>query len=289
MSFFVNSVINGLGVGALYALIAVGFVLIYKATKVLNFAQASMVMVGGYLGVLFLVQLNLPVTLAILLALGISALLGFAINRFFMQPMIGQPLLATVMITIALAWILESLVVAIWGYGALAYPPFLPTGLISIGEIKVSQEMTFSFLAAMILLLALNRFFRSKQGLRMRASAEDHQVARSAGIKVKQIFSLTWVLAGLLCGVAGILLAHKLGITRSLSYVGLKALPAVLIGGLESFGGAVVAALAIGVIESVTAGYLDHIVRGGTADIVTFILMLIVITIKPYGCLVCQG
>ncbi len=283
MSFLVNAFINGLGIGALYALIAVGFVLIYKATKVLNFAQGDMVMLASYFGVLFLTQLHLPIPLALFLTLGLAALVGFIVNHFLMRPMIGQPILATVMITIALAWVLNSIITAVWGEWAWVYPDFIPGGVIKLGDIQVSKEMLFSFFIAMVLLVLLIRFFRTRRGLAMRATAEDHQVARAAGINVRQIFSLTWILAGLLCGVAGILLAHTLGATRGLTFIGLKALPAALIGGLESVGGAVVAALVIGVIENVAAGYLDPILRGGTADMITFALMLIVITIKPYG------
>lgn len=283
MSFFLNALFNGLGVGAFYALIAVGFVLIYKATKVLNFAQGSMVLMGAYFGLFFLSQLSLPIPLALFLTLGLTALMGLAINRTLIQPMIGQPIISIVMITIALAWVLNSLATAIWGTTVRMYPRFIPAGVIRMGEITASKEMIVSFMVAMLVLAILTFFFRTNQGLAMRTTAEDHQVARALGIPVRRIFGLTWVLAGVLCGVGGVLLAHMLGPIREISYIGLKALPAALIGGLDSLGGAIVAGLFIGLAENVAAGYLDPIMRGGTADIFTFILMFIVITIRPYG------
>lgn len=286
MDFFFQLLLTGLMVGGIYSLIAVGFVLIYKASGIFNLAQGEMLMFSAYACWALLVQANLPLWLGLLLTLVVAALLGLGIERFALRPMIGQPLLAIVMITIALSIILKGVITGIWRGSQYYLPDFIPAAPIKIGGVILSQQHLYCFAAAVLAVIVLSLYFnRTKSGLAMRAVAENHQVAQGSGISVKMVFATTWAIAAIVSAIGGVLLGSINGVNFNLGLLGLKALPVVLLGGLESIFGAIIAGLAMGVLESMAAGYLDPLVGGGIQDVFPFIILLLVLLVRPYGLL----
>lgn len=272
-------------VGAIYALMALGIVMIYKATKVFNFAQAWMIILGAYFFWSFLVMLDLPWPLSLLLALLLSVFLGWAIERLAMRPLIGQPILAPIILTLALLGLFRGLSFFVWGGTDKVYPEgLIPVGAWRVGGIAISQAHFMAFALSMLLILLLVLYFRyTRSGLAMRVTAEDHTVAQSLGIQVKQVFSTTWVIAGAIALSGGVFLGGILPINQELEPVGLMSLAVVLLGGLESIPGAVIAGLVIGVIQALSGYYLSAYAGGGISDVMPFVVMLLVLLIKPYG------
>ncbi len=286
MNFLLQLVISGFALGMVYALVTIGFVLIFKCSKAFNIAQGHFVMIGGYLGFTFLVTFHLPIWAALLAAIAVAIVMGLAIERLTLRPLVGQPILAVIMMTIALATVMEGLATLIWGGEYKAYHGVLPTITIKFGELSVPPEMTIGLLtsiAAVIILMLLFRY--TKSGLAMRATAEDEQVVRSAGIKVTTVYALSWVIAAVVGVIAGILLGGISGVMIPMSEVGLKALAVALLGGMDSIGGAILAGIILGVAENVAAGYLDPLLPagGGLANVFPFIVIIIVLIFRPHG------
>jgi len=285
MNFFLQLVISGFALGMVYALIAIGFVIILKCSQVFNIAQGHFVMIGGYLGFTFLVMVSLPVWAGILAAIAAAAVMGLLIERFTLRPMVGKPVLAIVMMTIALATILEGLATLIWGGEYKTYHGVLPTITIKVGELSIPPETTIGLIVSIIAVVILVLFFRyTKSGLAMMATAEDEQVVQSAGIRVTTVYALSWVIACIVGVIGGIVLAGSSGVMIPLADVGLKAFAVALLGGVNSIYGAIVAGIILGVLENVAAGYLDPLLPGGgLANVFPFIVMIIVLIIRPYG------
>jgi branched-chain amino acid transport system permease protein len=286
VTFLLQLVISGFALGMIYALVTIGFVLIFKCSKAFNIAQGHFVMIGGYLGYTFLVTFNLPIWAAILAAIAVAIVMGMAIERLTLRPLVGQPILAVIMMTIALATVLEGLATLIWGGEYKAYHGVLPTVTIKFGELSIPPEMTIGLLvsiATVVILMVLFRYTRS--GLAMRATAEDEQVVQSAGIKVTTVYALSWVIAAVVGVIAGILLGGISGVMIPMSNVGLKALAVALLGGMDSIGGAILAGVILGVSENVAAGYLDPLLPagGGLANVFPFIVIIIVLIFRPHG------
>jgi branched-chain amino acid transport system permease protein len=286
VTFLLQLVISGFALGMIYALVTIGFVLIFKCSKAFNIAQGHFVMIGGYLGYTFLVTFNLPIWAAILAAIAVAIVMGMAIERLTLRPLVGQPILAVIMMTIALATVLEGLATLIWGGEYKAYHGVLPTVTIKFGELSIPPEMTIGLLvsiATVVILMVLFRYTRS--GLAMRATAEDEQVVQSAGIKVTTVYALSWVIAAVVGVIAGILLGGISGVMIPMSEVGLKALAVALFGGMDSIGGAILAGIILGVAENVAAGYLDPLLPagGGLANVLPFIVIIIVLVFRPHG------
>lgn len=284
MSEFLQLSMSGLAVGGVYALVAISFVLIYKATGLFNFAIGNFVAMGAFICWSAAVTFNLPMPVSILIGLLGGAIIGFLSDRFAFRPLIGQPILSTMIMTLALSSFLAGITVLLWGGLARSYPNYMPSGVIRLGDVTIGQDLTICFIVAMILLGIFAIFFqRTKAGLAMRATAENHQVAQAAGIRVKNIFTLIWVISGLVCAIGGILIGTISQIDLMLSDYALKVIPAVIIGGLESIPGAVVGGLAIGLLEKWASGYLNPLVGGGIQTVFAYIIMIIVLVIRPYG------
>lgn len=284
MNTFGQLMISGIMVGAVYGLVAMGIVMIYKSTKVFNLAQGSMLLFGAFLFYAYYVQFKLPFPIALVATLITASILGLAIERFTQRPLIGQPLHALVMVTIALMALLEGLVYVIWGTFPVGYPEFIPFAVLRFGGFAISLEHLLSFVVALVLILALSLFFnKTRAGLAMRAAAEDHQVAQSTGVSVKMVFSLSWVLCFLVAVIGGIFLANMAGLHVGLSVMGLKVLSVVMLGGLESIPGAILGGVIIGVLESLAGGYIDPYVGGGIKDVAPFVVMMLILLFKPYG------
>ena len=284
MTSFLQYLLVGLTVGSIYSLVAVGIVLIYKSSGVFNFAQGEFLLISAYLCWTFMVPLQLPVWVAFLITFLCAALMGLMVERFCLRPMIGQPILAMIMVTLALTVFLRGGVLLGWGGYFEAYPTIFSIEPIAYGGIVVTQEYLWAFVASMLIIVALVLFTKfTKAGLRMRAAAEDQQVARSMGVSVKTVFAMSWAIAGVVAVVGGFFLGNITGISLHLSALGMKALPVVLLGGLESIPGAVVAGLIVGILEAMAAGYIDPLVGGGFAETLPFIVLIIVIIIRPHG------
>jgi branched-chain amino acid transport system permease protein len=286
MTLFLQLVITGFSVGIVYALIAIGFVIILKCSQAFNIAQGHIVMIGGYIGFTFLVMVGLPLWAALLAAIATAVIMGLLIERLTLRPLVGQPVLAVVMMTIALGFcILEGLAILIWGGEFKVYSGALPVVSLQLGEVYVPAATVFAVILAIIVVTALMLFFRyAKIGLAMRATAEDEQVVQCAGIRVTTVYAISWIIACVTGVVAGVLLGGESGVSPYLANMGLKAFAVVLLGGLNSIGGAIVAGLIVGLAESFAAGYLDPLTtRGGLATIFPFIIIIIVLVFRPYG------
>jgi len=283
MTILIQVAVNGIMVGGLYALIALGVVLIYKSCSIFNFAQGALLMIGAYFCWQLLVRFGLPLWLSFIGTIGFATIMGLIIERFCLRPLIGQPILSAVMLTLALGYAIDGIVLLVWGGTEQLFPVFPRTPIV-LGNISLSQEYLWSFVIALILFGVIAAFFRfTMSGLQMRAVAEDHQVARSLGVKVTQVFAQTWVMAAIVAAIGGILLGSLQGISTTMSMDGLTAFPVVLLGGLESTLGAIVAGPLIGLIENLGALYLDPIVGGGIKQVAPFVVMLVVLIVKPFG------
>ena len=285
MIFFLQLVVTGFALGMVYALVAIGFVIILKCSEVFNIAQGHFVMIGGYLGYTFLVLFGLPVWASLLLAIGVAIILGLLIERLTLRPLVGQPVLAVVMMTIALATILGGLATLIWGAEYKAYHGLLPTITLKVGAISIPSESLIGLIVSAVTVAILMLFFRyTKIGLAMRATAEDLQVVQSVGIRATTVYAISWVIASVVGIIGGILLGGVSGANMELAEVGLKAFAVVLLGGVNSIGGAIVAGIILGMLENVAAGYLDPLLPGGgLAKVFPFFVMIIVLIFRPYG------
>lgn len=286
MTFFLQLVISGFALGMVYALIAIGFVIILKCSKAFNIAQGHFVMIGGYLGFTFLVTFHLPVWASLLAAIAVAIVMGLLIERLTLRPLIGQPVLAVIMMTIALATVFEGLATLIWGGEYKTYHGVLPTITLKIGEISIPSEMLIGIMVSGVTVVILMLLFRyTKSGLAMRATAEDEQVVQSAGIKVTTVYALSWIIACVVGVIGGIILGGVSGVMVGMSQVGLKAFAVVLLGGINSIGGAIVAGIMVGVLENIAAGYLDPLLPagGGLANVFPFIIIIFVLVLRPHG------
>jgi branched-chain amino acid transport system permease protein len=285
MTFFLQLVITGFALGMVYALIAIGFVIILKCSEAFNIAQGHFVMIGGYLGYTFLVTFGLPIWASLLLAIVTAIVMGLVVERLTLRPLVGQPVVAVVMMTIALSTVFEGLATLIWGGEYKTYHGVLPTVTLRLGELSIPSETSIGMIVSVVLVAVLILLFRyTKYGLAMRATADDIQVVQSAGIRVTTVYALSWGIASVVGVIGGILLGGVSGVMIPLAQVGIKAFAVVLLGGVNSIGGAIVAGIILGVLENVAAGYLDPLLPGGgLANVFPFIVMIIVLTIRPYG------
>jgi branched-chain amino acid transport system permease protein len=280
MTTFFQLLVSGISVGFIYGLIAVGFVLIFKSSQIFNFAQGEMVMFGAFLVWSFL-NMGLPPILAIIFALILAGLAGYGLERFPLRALIGESIMALFMCTMAIAVFLKGLALLLWSNNiGIQYPSIVTEKTISIAGIPISNVTMGIFLFGLILVILLSLFFNySRTGLHMRAAAESHQLAQSMGIKVTQAIAQSWAIAAIVATVGGFLLGYVRGIDIGLIEVGLIAVAAALVGGLESFKGAVLGGLIMGVAQTFTGGYIGY----GLKEVVPFFIMVLVLIFKPYG------
>jgi len=279
VKMFLQFFINGLMIGMVYALIAIGVVIIFRSTKVFNFAVGDMILVGGYIAWTFF-NIGIPPLLVIILTIVVGALLGLIIDRLAMRPMIGQPVLAAIMVTLATAYVLKGIVLLIYGGHPKLFSGFLPGQTFRVRGIVLTNDMLWIFGVTLFLFILFFIFYKfSKFGVDMRATAEDHQLAQTRGIRVRNIFALSWALAGVTAVVGGILLGVKLSVHLPLADVGLKAFAAVIFGGLESILGALVGGLIIGILENLVGGFIEPTLK----EIFPYIILLLVLVFRPEG------
>ncbi len=282
MEFFLQLTIQGLSVGFLYALAALGFVMIFKSSSVLNFAHGELLSIGAFIFLLFSVKFNLPIPIAFLLTLAGSFSLGFVIERFFLRPLIGEALIEVIMLTVGLAAMFKGLLLVIFGGNLFNYPDFLPNGLtIQWGAVSIQPVYVASFIIGIIFLSIFGFFFKySSQGIYMRSVADNQTAALSLGVHVRRVFALSWAIASLVCALSGIILGIMNGINvHDISIMGLKVFPVVILGGLESIGGAIIGGLIIGLLETFTGGYISTSLK----EVIPFIILVLILLVKPYG------
>jgi branched-chain amino acid transport system permease protein len=284
MAELLQFVITGITVGMVYALIALGFVLIWKSSGVANLALGQLVLISSWFTYGMLVQAGLPLWLGFLVVIFFALVLGWIIERFVLRPLIAQPILSLITVTLGLAYFIEGVVVFIWPWSVDALPRLFPREPLHIGTAVVSQEYLWAAVISLILFALLSLFFKyHKMGIAMRATADDQMAVQACGIPVTRIFSRSWMFACVLAAVGGILMSSIGGITFGLVHTGLKAFSVVILGGLNSFLGAIVAGPIIGLAENLGGGYLTPLTWPGVRDVIPFIIIIIVMFLKPYG------
>jgi len=282
MSFFLQLLINGLSIGFLYGLSAMGFVMIFKSSSVLNFAHGELLALGAFFFLAAITWAQLPIAVAFLVTLAGCFVLGFIIERFFLRPLIGEHLIYVIMLTVGLASMFKGLMLLVWGGNLHTYPEFLPKFLnIQWDVINIPPVYTAALIIGMLFLMLFGIFFKySSQGIFMRSVADNQKAALSLGVHVQRVFALSWAIAALVAGMSGIVLGVMNGINvHDLSAIGLKVFPVVILGGLDSIGGAIIGGLIIGILETFTGGYLSPSLR----DVVPYIVLVFILMVKPYG------
>lgn len=287
MSYFLQLLVSGVVVGSIYALAALGFVLIYKASRVINFAHGHFIAIGALTTYAASAALGLNVWFSALLALAFTALVGYFTERIFLKPLVGQPIISVIMVTIGLASVFGGLIhLTPYGSGNFSLPRFLPEGGLNFAGISISYPQLLAVVFTGVFLAGFGWFFqRSTIGIAMRAVADDQMASMSLGVSVEKVFALAWAAAGLTAAAAGLIVGAISGLNlEGLVSIGLKVFPVVILGGLDSIPGAVVGGIVIGILENLAAGYLDaHIPGGGTGEVFPFLVLLLVLWFKPHG------
>lgn len=283
-TYLVQLLVSGVATGSLYALIALGFVLIYKSTGIVNFAQGEAIMLPAFAAFFLATRFSWNVWVACGAAILLVFLFGLLCERLVLRPMLGEPEFAVVMITIGLSIFLRAMAGILFGHDNLVFPSPFPQEPVRLGTVVLSHTQLWTMGVAFALMAAFLVFFqRSRLGIAMRATANDQHTATLMGVRIERVFALSWGLSFAIAGVAGIFLANVMVLNVGLTYVAVSAFPAVILGGLESVLGAILGGVAIGVVESLAGGYLDRFLGGGVKDVTPFAVLFLVLMVRPYG------
>jgi len=284
MELFLMTMITGILVGGIYALVALGWVLIYKCSGVLNLAMGELTLIGAYVSLTFY-EMGFPFILAVLCTLLVGIVLGILTERIFLDKLIGEPILAVIMVTVGLSFFFKGMVEFIWGTDTKVFTPAIfSLEPINIGFVKISSVYLWSFILAVVLLIIFVAFFKyTRWGLSMQATADDETAALSLGVSARFVYAAAWAIAFMSAGVGGALLGNINGVNISIGHLGLLVLPAVVLGGLNSVPGAIVGGIIIGVLQNLSGSYLDQFFPGGVKEIVPFAFMAVFLLFKPYG------
>ena len=278
MQFF----LSGLSMGSIYALVALGFVLIYKSTSILNLAQGELLMVGAYICLSMTLDFGLNFVVSFIITMIFSVILGMAVERLVLRPLIGEPIISVIMVTLGLTYILRGAVIMLWGNDIRQFNLF-PEEPIDLWGVKITYLYLWSMAISLLLLSFFAIFFKyARTGIFMRAVADHQTASQSMGISVKRVFAISWCIAAVVSSIGGILVGNIGGVGVDLSYIGLKVLPAVIFGGLDSVLGAIIGGLVVGVLEFLSAGYLDPYIPA-INEVFPFIILVLVLMIRPYG------
>ena len=272
--------ISGISQGCVYGLIALGFVLIYKATEMVNFAQGDMMMLGAFIAYTFINILDFPFVWGLLATIAAMALVGVLIERVVLRPMIGEPPFAVLMITIGLGFILRAIAGAVWGNEPRSITSPLAGGVVRVGELAISFENLAIIGGTVLLCLALFAFFRfSRLGVAMQATSQNQLAAYYCGVPVKRVFSIVWAMSAAIAATAGVLVAPITLVDPMMGFVGIKAFAAAIVGGFGSLQGAMAGGLLIGVVEQFAGLYLPT----GFSDTSAYVILLLMLFIRPEG------
>lgn len=281
---FLNYLINGALVGLLYALIAMGFVVIYRASKVFNIAQGELVVFGGFMVWWMIVQAGLPMAVGIPLAFVAAIVFGLAIEKIFFSRLVGESVFSMVMVTIGLLILIRGLVLVLFGPAVRPFPIIFPLKPIIFGDILIPRSLLFGGLITIATGLGLSWFFNAtRTGLRMTAVAEDHQVALSLGISVKRSIAFAWALGATLSTLGAIIFLSGKSLNFLASDIGLAALPVALLAGFESIAGVLLAGLIVGTVQGLVTAYVDPVIGGAVGSVFPFLIMLVILFIRPTG------
>jgi len=287
MSYFLQLVVSGIVVGSIYALSALGFVLIYKSSRVLNMAHGQIIAGGCFITYALTVWAGVPLYFSFVISMVVTFFLAMSVERVFLRRLIGEPIISVIMVTIGLMSILDGIIyLTPFGSENFSFPPFLPTTPISIGGVSISWTQLVGVIITAILIIAFSWFFRrSTVGISMRAVSDDQFASMSIGISVPRVFGLAWALAGFSAAAAGGIIGNITGLNfDTLHAFGITVFPVVILGGLDSIIGAVVAGIIMGLIQQFAAGYLDgKWGLFGTADVLPYVILLIILLFKPHG------
>ena len=282
--FFWENLVSGVLTGLMYALVALGFVLIYKSTDAINFAQGEFVMVAGIIISALAADFGIPVLVGVALALGFMIVFNVAFQRVVLRPMIGRPVVAIIMATIGLAAFLQGISPLVFGATTRSIDLGIPDRPVIIAEIYMAPVNLVGAAVAIVFFIAFGWFFvKSRKGVALRAVADDQQVAMAMGINVERYFVLAWSMAGVVAVLGGLLWGIAVGVDNTLALIGLKVFPVVILGGLDSIVGCIVGGIIVGVVEAMGATYLDPLVGGGTKDFLPYVVMILVLMVRPYG------
>jgi len=284
MELFLMTLTTGIMVGGIYALVALGWVLIYKCSGVLNLAMGELTLFGAYT-TLYFYSVGIPFVLSILCTLIIGIVLGIMTERIFLDKLIGEPILAVIMVTVGLSFFFKGTIFFIWGTDTRVFTPAIfSLKPFTLGFLKISTVYFWSFVLAIVLFLIFVAFFKyTRWGLSMQATADDETAALSLGVSARFVYAASWAIAFMSAGVGGALLGNINGVNISVSVLGLLVLPAVVLGGLNSVPGAVVGGITIGLLQNFAGTYLDAYFPGGVKEIFPFAFMVVVLLFLPYG------
>lgn len=275
--------LNGALAGLMYALIAMGVVLIYKSSSVPNLSQGALTMIGAYVVLFFATTLGWPMWAAIPLACLTMALLGVGIERMALRPMAGRPIVMILMMTLGLEIFIEAMTMTVWGGSGRPLRLGISDDPMFIGPLLINRAYAYGALISLLLFVGFMLFFRTRRGVVLRAISDDYTASWSVGISVEGGVALSWALSAVVATVAGVMWGSIQSVDQSLSLLLLKALTVAVLGGMDSLGGAVLAGLFLGALESVASGVLDPLLGGGTRELVTAIVLIVTIMIRPHG------
>jgi branched-chain amino acid transport system permease protein len=284
MELFLMTLTSGIMIGGIYALVALGWVLIYKCSGVLNLAMGELTLIGAYVSLSFY-SMGVPFLLSLVFSLIIGFVLGVLTERIFLDKLIGEPVLTVIMVTVGLSFFFKGVVELIWGTDTRVFtPPVFSMDPIRLGPIYVGEVYLYSFLAAIFLLIVFVSFFKwTRWGLAMQATADDEMAALSLGVSARFVYAAAWSIAFMAAGVGGTLLGNINGLNISVGFLSLLVLPAVVLGGLNSVPGAIAGGIIIGILQNFSGAYLDKYFPGGIKEIAPFVFMAVFLLFKPYG------
>ncbi|MDR3465485.1 MAG: branched-chain amino acid ABC transporter permease [Xanthobacteraceae bacterium] len=284
-SLLIQLLVNGLVVGTLYGVVAMSFVLIYKATQVVNFAQGELLLVGAWVCWALLTRYHVPFWLGMPITLVFMFVFGIAIQMVVLRPMVGEPIISVIMVTIGLSTILQALMKWMFGVNPQPFPQIFASQTVEFAGLRLQTVYVLSLVVSVAMMAGMAWFFRvSKYGLAMRATAFNQQVAQSLGISVKNVFAMAWAISATVSAVAGVVVAVVNGVSSGLSAYGIKVFPAVILGGLDSIAGSVIGGIIIGLLENI-AQFVDgeYLHWGNLFEVAPFYVLIIILMIKPYG------
>jgi len=283
MTTLIQVLMYGLAVGAVYGLISLGFVLIFKTTGAFNLAQGALLMFLAYICMSFTTQLGLPFYLSLFLTLVIAIILGFIIERLLLRPLRGKPVTAAIMMTLSLGIIIQSIATFIWSFHNYRFPTWLPSGQLTIGSFSLSWDYIASIIVIGITIIVFMLYFKyGRFALSMRAVGEDRSIAQILGIKLNFAYGLSWAFGSVVAAIGGIILGSLTSVNFTLSHFGLFVIPAIIIGGITSIPGAIIGGIMVGIAEKLGAMYLGTELPG-FPEVIPYIFALIVLYIKPGG------
>jgi len=287
MSYFFQIIVSGIVVGSIYALAALGLVLVYKSSRVANFAHGQIIAAGAFITYFLTVTCEIPIFFSFIGSMIITFFLAMSVERIFLRRLIGEPIISVIMVTIGLGSIIDGLIyLTPFGTENFSFPAFMPTAPLTLGGVSISWTQLIGVIITFVLIGGFSWFFKkSTVGISMRAVSDDQFGAMSVGISVPKVFGLAWATAGLSAAAAGCIIGNITGLNfDTLHAFGIVVFPVLILGGLDSILGAVVAGIIMGLIQQFASGYLDgNWGLSGTGEVMPYIVLLIILLFKPHG------